>query len=84
MKDKLALEKDSLELKNKELDAYKTYLADLYGKLATYVVVAKETVEWVNEELKKKKVPINFGFPPGEILGIDFNNFDKKPKKEDV
>lgn len=71
-------ERASFENKNKELDAYKNYLVDLYGKMASYVGVMRETLEYVNEELKKTNTPIKFNLPPGEIIEIDFNNFTKK------
>jgi len=77
-KNKTNEERESLETKNRELDAYKEYIRDLYGKLASYVTVTKETVEYVNELLKKSSVPINFGLPPGEIMEIDFDNFNIK------
>ena len=73
-------EKEDLIIKNKEFDVYKEYLKDLYGRLASYVVVAKETVDWVNEYFKKNKTPIHFDLPPGEILKINFDNFIEELK----
>jgi len=71
-----ALEK--ADKKNRELDNYKQYIADLYGKLATYVRVARETVETANSYFKENGVPIEFGLPPGEIVKIDFDKFNIK------
>jgi len=64
--------------KNKEFDKYKQYLIDFYGKVASYVKSAKETVEYVNTFLKKNEIPIEFDLPPGEVIKIDIDNFDKK------
>lgn len=61
----------------KSLDGMKDYLKDFYGKVATYVAVAKETIEQVNEALEKN-TPIRFQLPPGEKeLEIDFKDFNK-------
>lgn len=71
-------EKDEVIEKTKSLDTLKTYVSKLYGKLATYVVVAKETLEYVNETLEKKEIPLQFEIPDGEeILKIGFDNFNK-------
>lgn len=64
-----------IEIRQKELDVFKQYVADLYGKLATYVKTAEATLEYVNEELEKKGVPIHFALPPGEIVEINIDNF---------
>lgn len=64
-----------LEEEKRSMDITKEYLKGLYGKLATYVVVAKETVEQVNEALKEN-VPLHFG-SPGKVVQIDFDNFNK-------
>ena len=53
------------------LDGLKTYLTDFYGKVATYVKVANETVEEVNKALAEKKVPLKFDHVPK----IDLSNF---------
>lgn len=79
MKAQADADREDIAKQNQAQDAYKNYLTDFYGKLATYVRVAKETVEWVDEELEKRGVPVRFDLPPGEIMQIDFNNFNKKP-----
>ena len=63
---------------NKELDDYKKYLSDLYGKLASYVTTAKDTILQINEMLEEKKIPIVFDLPPGEVIKINFDNFNIK------
>lgn len=73
-------EKESINREGKELDAYKEYVIDVYGKLASYVKVANETIKYVNDYLEENGTPIQFELPPGEIIKIDFNNFNKKPK----
>lgn len=70
-------QRESIDKEKKDLDAMKVYISDLYGKLASYVTVAKETIEDVNKTLEEKNVPLHFDLPPGEILKIDFNNFNK-------
>ncbi len=74
-------ERKALEAEQKDLDAFKTYCADLYGRLASYAVTAKETIEYVNEYLKEKDVPLRFGLPPGEIAEVTFENFNKETPK---
>lgn len=69
---------ESLIKANEGLDAYKKYLSDLYGKLATYVSMAKSTLDHINEELSTKKVPFFFKLPPDEIIEINFDNFNIK------
>ncbi len=72
-------ERIEAEEKIKSLDGIKTYVSDLYGKLASYVRVATETLEYVNETLEKKEVPLQFEIPEGEkVLKIEFNNFNKQ------
>jgi chromosome segregation ATPase len=66
------------ERKNKEFDIYKQYLTDLYGRLASYVKVAQESIVYVNEFMIDNEVPMKFDLPPGEIIKIDFNNFNNK------
>ena len=73
---KTELDMKELVKRTKELDTYKQYISDLYGKLASYVKVANETVESVNSYLKEKNIPMEFGLPPGEIVKIYFNNFN--------
>lgn len=76
---KTSEELEKLDRKNKELDIYKQYLTDLYGRIASYIKVAEESVIFVNEFMEKNQVPMKFELPPGEIISIDFNNFDIKP-----
>lgn len=71
-------EKEKLIDKGKSLDAMKTYLVELYGKVASYTKSAKETLEYVNEELEKKDVPLRFDVPPGEIVTITIDDFNKQ------
>lgn len=78
MKAQADADREDIAKQNQAQDAYKEYLEDLYGKLATYVRVAKETVEWVDQELEERGVPVRFDLPPGEIMQIDFNNFNQK------
>ena len=78
IKDKLQSEREYLDNKNKELDFYKEYVKAIYGKLASYVNVAKGTIEDINKVIQETGTPIQFDLPPGEIIKIDFNNFDKK------
>lgn len=71
-------EKAELEEKRQSYEGLKTYVSDLYGKLASYVVLAKETLNYVNETLKQKEIPLEFEIPDGkEILTVGFDNFNK-------
>lgn len=71
-------EKAELEEKRQSFEGLKTYVSDLYGKLASYVVVAKETLTFVNETLEQKEIPLEFEIPDGkDILTIGFDNFNK-------
>lgn len=72
-------EKEEAELlvRNKEFDVYKEKMKDFYGKIATYVVVARETIKQVNEALEKN-TPIRFQLPPNEKeLKVYFDSFNK-------
>lgn len=66
-----------LDMRNKAMDNFKSYLMDFYGKIASYVAVARQTIEQVNIDLEKHEVPLGFKLPPGEILEINIDNFDK-------
>lgn len=71
-------EKAELEEKRQSYEGLKTYVSDLYGKLASYVVLAKETLNYVNETLEQKEIPLEFEIPDGEeILKINIDNFNK-------
>ena len=70
-------QKQDIAQEKKDLDGMKKYVSDLYGKLASYVNSAKETLEYVNEQLEEKGTPIVFRIPEGEILEINLDNFDK-------
>ena len=59
-----------------DLNGLKSYLEDLYGRLASYVSAAKDTLEYINAEMEKNGVPMRFGLPEGQILEIDMFNFD--------
>ena len=69
-------EKQELQEREESYNTMKTYTTNLYGKLATYVKVAEETLKYVNKELEERNVPIQFGLP-GEVLQIDLNNFQE-------
>jgi chromosome segregation ATPase len=71
---------ESLEIKNRDVDSLKQYVADLYGKMASYVRVMNETIEYVNEFLNKNKIPLEFELPAEEKIKISFDNFNEKPK----
>jgi chromosome segregation ATPase len=71
-------EKEFLEIKNKELDSYKEYVINLYGKLASYVKTANDSIKFVNTYFEENGVPIEFKLPPGEIIQVDFDNFNIK------
>lgn len=60
------------------VDGMKDYAKDLYGRLASYVRVAKETIAYVNEELVKHNAPLRFSPPPDNLLIVDMYNFDKE------
>lgn len=62
------------EMKN--LDSTKTYLTDLYGKLAMYVIKAQDMIEYSNDYLEKHGVPIKFQIPDGEIIEVNLDNFN--------
>lgn len=67
----------SIEEEKKSLDEMKTYVSNLYGKLATYTKIAKETIEQVNKALEDK-VPLRFELPPGEKeIKVEFDTFSK-------
>lgn len=78
IENKVKTEKEFLEIKNKELDSYKEYVINLYGKLASYVKTANDTIKFVNNYLEENGVPIEFKLPPGEIMEINFDNFNIK------
>lgn len=78
IENKVKSEKEFLEIKNKELDSYKEYIINLYGKLASYVKTANDTIKFVNDYLEENGVPIKFKLPPGEIMEINFDNFNIK------
>lgn len=67
--------KKDADSEKKNLDDMKTSITEFYGKLGTYVSVAKQTLEHVNKSLKESGVPIEFDVAPGEVLKVDFNNF---------
>lgn len=77
----IAEEKEKIEIKNKELDGLKAYVSELYGKLATYVRVANDTIQHVNEKLKANKIPLQFDLPPKEITKINIDNFTEFQEK---
>ena len=55
----------------------KSYISNLYGKLASYTRVAKETLEYVNKHLEETGTPLVFRVPEGEKIEINVDNFDK-------
>ena len=61
----------------KDMDGTKQYLQDFYGRIATYVKIAKKTIEYVNITLQE--TPLRFQIPP-DLEEIKFNNFNKKYK----
>lgn len=68
---------DELAQRNKDFDQFKTYVIDRYGRLASYVKVAKETLTHVNAEMEKSGMPLEFMIPTQkDILTMD--NFDKE------
>ena len=69
-REKLGQLRKEIQEELKGLDGTKTNLNDLYGKVATYVKKAEETLKYVNEEIKKTGVPINF-----EPINISLKNF---------
>ena len=71
-------QKQEISQEKKELDTMREYVADFYGKVASYVRSAKETLEYVNEQLEEKGTPVTFRIPEGEILEINIDNFDKE------
>lgn len=75
---KVSDELEELSVKNREMDAYKQYLTDLYGKLASYARVAKETVEFANDYFEKHGIKLKFALPPDKIAEVNFDNFNKK------
>ena len=56
-----------------EMGEYKTYLDEFYGKVATYVATAKDTLEVVNEALAKG-TKLRFKVP-NDLMTMD--NFNK-------
>jgi len=80
---KITIDTDSkikeLDRKNREMDVYKKYLTDLYGRIASYVKVAQESITSVNEFMEKNEVPLKFELPPGEVININIDNFNIKP-----
>ena len=70
--------KAELLTKEREMEIKKTYLVNLYGKLATYVVTAKETIEYVNEYLEKNGIPMKFNVPGNEIIEVTLDNFNQQ------
>lgn len=75
---KIETEKSEIEEKRQSFEGFKTYVSNLYGKLASYVKVAEQTIEYVNQTLAEKGTPIQFEIPSEEIINISINDFDKK------
>jgi chromosome segregation ATPase len=75
---KLKREKAEIEAEKKQLDGTKKYISDLYGKVATYIKVMQETVEYVNEALAENGVPMHFNAPKGKVIEVDFDNFNQE------
>lgn len=71
-REKLEQLRKEIQTELKGLDNTKTALNDLLGKIATYTKKAGETLEYVNEEIKRSGVPINF-----EPININLENFNK-------
>lgn len=61
---------------NKDLDSYKQYLVNLYGKLAAYTTTIREAAGQVNELMEKGGVPAEFESPP-EVVKINLGNFEQ-------
>ena len=68
-------EKEEAQREKKEADEMKEYVNNLYGKLATYTKVAKETLEYVNKSLKETGVPIHFDVPH---IKLNIDNFNEQ------
>lgn len=68
---------ENLSQRNVQLDSYKEYLTGFYGKVSTYVKLAKDTVEFLNKELETKTIPMVFG-NIDELIEINFDNFNIK------
>ena len=64
--------KAEIETDRKSVEDMKVYVTDLYGKIATYTVMANKTLEFVNKEIKKNGVPIGF-----EPINLNLDNFDE-------
>ena len=71
-------QKQEIAREKKELDTMREYVSDFYGKVASYVRSAKETLEYVNEQLEEKGTPVVFRVPEGEIIEVNLDNFDKE------
>lgn len=65
-------------VRQKEMDYFKQNLTDFYGKVATFVRTAEETLEFVNQELERKGTPIRFAIPEGQIMEFTLENFNKQ------
>ena len=78
MIDRVVQELEKIDKRNDDLDRYKRYILDIYGKMASYVKVMNETVEYVNMSLKNNEIPIRFGALKDKIFEIDINNFQEQ------
>ena len=70
-------EKEKMAQEKADLDIFKEFLNKLLAKLGSYKQAVDETVKYANENLKEHGVPMTFGLAPGEIVEINFDNFDK-------
>lgn len=73
---KIQKEKAEMAAAEESLASMNKTVTDLYGKLASYVQVAKKTLTHINEQLEEKDIPLVFKVPEGEVIEIDIDNFD--------
>ena len=70
---KIKEEKAEVQKEKQELSELESNVQDLRGKLATYVSVAQQTLEYVNKHLEETGTPLIFKVPK-----INIDNFDKE------
>ena len=58
--------------RQKEMDAFKQYLTDFYGKVATYTKAAEETIAYINDQVERH-VPLRFKLPKVPVTMDNFN-----------
>jgi chromosome segregation ATPase len=74
---KVSKEKAEMSQEKQDLDNFKTYVINFYGRLGTYHQLVRQITEHLHQLLKENKVPMQFGLPPDRITKVPFEEFEK-------